>query len=232
MRRFFLLAIVLMVPIQSALADVSWYVGAGGTITRLRTSDFVSTSGLNDGLGLNDTASSGEFSDSSLGAQVFAGVRFNENFALVVKYSATDDGEDNWTGSTNKDKDGDPITPERSRRNYDFDGEASIDGITIYLVQTLPLSNDMEFSLEVGWTDQDIDFDWNSSRISGPPDPDGDDFSGSISDDDSGFAVGGILRYRFTEHWAISGELEWLAIDFGDVMEKPLRFGLNAEYSF
>ncbi len=219
MRRFFLLAIVLMVPIQSAVADVSWYVGVGGIITRLKTSDFVSASGLTDGLGLNDTVSSGEFSDSPLGVQVFAGVRFNENFGLVVKYSDSGDGEDNWTGSIQVD-DGDPVTPP-VKTKFDFDGEASIDGITIYLVQTLPLSNDMEVSLEVGWTDQDIEFDWNSQGN-----------SGSISDDDSGFAAGGIVRYRFTEHWAISGELEWLALDFGNLMEEPLRFGLNAEYSF
>jgi len=45
-------------------------------------------------------------------------------------------------------------------------------------------------------------------------------------------ANAGILRIRIGNHWAISGELEYFHIDFNNIIDDPLRWGLNAEYHF
>ena len=69
--------------------------------------------------------------------------------------------------------------------------------------------------------DQDIDFNVASIPFTGP-----------IKRDDQGFAIGGIFRYKFLKFMAISGEVEYLTVDFGGLTERPLRFALNLEAHF
>jgi hypothetical protein len=216
----YLSGLLLLAPIQSALAEISWFIGAGGAITKLETVDFSGSAGLGGGLGPNDTVTGEEFSDSPLGWQIFGGVMFSENFGFSVKYNDSGTGQDQWSGTSTVDDDMDPMTPPVVT-NIMFTGEAEMDGFTIYALQTVPFAKKFEFTFEGGFTFQDIKFAATSTSI-----------SGSISDDAFGFAVGGVLRYKFFEHFALSGEIEYLNIDFSDRFDKPLRFGANVEFHF
>ena len=221
MRYVFVLAMISLMPVQAAFAEISWFLGAGGSITKLETSNFVQFSGLDpDPTSPFEIAGSGEFSDKEFGWQVFAGLMFSEHFGLSVKYSESGDASDDWEGFIEQRPDLTDSTT-WTRTDYQFTGEASIDGFTVYALQTIPFADNFEFSLELGWTLQDVDFTWNSSIN-----------SGSVSDDDSGLAIGGILRYKFLKHWAISAEFEWLNIGFGDLMDEPIRLGINAEFHY
>jgi hypothetical protein len=95
--------------------------------------------------------------------------------------------------------------------------KGSIDGFTIYGVATYPFPKRAEASFKLGYTFQD-------GEITGLPQ--------SVSDDDDGFAAAGMLRIRIGDNWAISGELEYLSVDFNSAIDEPLRWGLNAEYHF
>jgi hypothetical protein len=220
MRAFYFSVFLLLAPIQSAFAEISWYLGGGGAITKLETTDFASTAGLGSGLGPGDSITTGEFSDSPLGWQVFVGVMFSENFGFSVKYNDSGTGNDQWFGTSMIDDDMDPNTPPVTT-DLTFNGESEMDGFTIYALQTIPFAEKFEFTFEGGFTRQDIKFAWSSTGN-----------SGSISDDAFGFAVGGILRYKFFEHFALSGEVEYLNVDFSERFKKPLRFAANVEFHF
>jgi len=221
---------VLLLPFQAAVADMSWYLGAGGGLTVLRTSDFASASGLNSGLGTGDRAGSNEFNDSPFGWQVYGGAMFTENFGLVLKYSDSGKGKDRWNGFTEIDPDGPDVMgccPEPPvTTNYDFVGEMQMDGFTIYAIQTVPLGDKFAYGIEVGWTKQDIEFTWDST--SNPSTPN----SGIVKTDASGFAFGALMRYQFLKHVAVSTEFEWLLIDFGDLIDRPIKLSVNLEVHF
>ncbi len=82
MRLIYLSGLFLLAPIQSAVAEISWYLGGGGAITKIETTDFVGISGVGTGLPPNTTVTTGDFSDSPLGWQLFVGVMFSENFGF------------------------------------------------------------------------------------------------------------------------------------------------------
>jgi hypothetical protein len=220
MRLIYLSGLLLLAPIQSAVAEISWYLGGGGAITKIETIDFVGISGVGTGLPPSTTVTTGDFSDSPLGWQLFVGVMFSENFGFSVKYSDSGKGKDQWTGTSTFQPAGQP-PPNPIVTNLSFDGESEMDGFTIYALQTIPFAEKFEFTFEGGFTRQDVKFAWNSTGS-----------SGSMSDDAFGFAVGGILRYKFLKHFAMSGEVEYLNVDFSDRFKKPLRFGANIEFHF
>jgi hypothetical protein len=230
-----MVAVSVLAPIQWAVADISWYVGAGGSITTLESTFFGSNSGFGSALAPQGIAvSSEDFKDDPSGWQIFGGVMFNENFGLVVKYSDSGEGKDQWSGSASElvDTDMDPNTPPVPVvTTYSFDGKAQVDGWTIYAAQTIPFAKRFEFTIEGGLTRQSLDFAWTSNRISGPP-IQNDNFSGSISDDEWGWAIGTILRYKFVKHFAMSGEVEYLATDFDDVIRNPMKYNVNLEFHF
>jgi hypothetical protein len=235
MRFLCMAAVAVLVPIQSAVADISWYLGAGGGATKLESTIFGSNSGFNSALGSQGfSVSSEDFSDSPSSWQIFGGVMFNENFGLVVKYSDSGEGEDQWSGSAAEsvDTDMDPNTPPVPVvTTYSFDGKAQVGGFTIYAAQTIPFAKRFEFTIEGGLTRQSLDFAWTSNRISGPPIPN-DNFSRSISDDEWGWAIGSVLRYKFVKHFAMSGEVEYLATDFDGAIKNPVKYNVNLEFHF
>lgn len=220
MRFGFLLAVLFLLPVQSAVAEISWYIGAGGAITQLRSVDFSSVSGVNAGLPQGGTSTSDEFKDDPLGWQVFGGVMFNENFGIVVKYNDSGDGKSQMSSQTSFDPDGDPTTPPIVT-NFTFDSVMTMNGYSIYALQTIPFAKRFEFTVEGGLTRQELDWRWTSTSL-----------SGSVIEDDLSFAVGMLLRYKFVKHFALSGEIEYLGVDFGDLTEKPLKFGANLEFHF
>ena len=93
-----------------------------------------------------------------------------------------------------------------------FDGVMSVDGFTLYFIQTLPITEKIEYTFEIGYSKQSADFSWSST-----------DLPGSLSKDDSGFAIGGIFRYKFLKHFAVSGEIEYSTLDFNELIENPLK---------
>jgi hypothetical protein len=219
-RLIYLSVLLLVAPIQSAVAEISWYLGGGGAITKLETVGFAGISGVDIGLPTGTTVTTGNFSDSPLGWQLFVGVMFSENFGFSVKYSDSGKGEDQWTGTSTVQPPGIPLPPAVDT-NFPITGESEMDGFTVYALQTIPFAEKFEFTFEGGFTRQDVKFAWNSTAN-----------SGSFSDDSYGFAVGGILRYKFLKHFAMSGEIEYLNVDFDNRFKKPLRFGANLEFHF
>ena len=224
MYRTGLLAVCVLAPMHSAIADLSWYVGAGGSYSTLQTKGFAQNPGTTGPFSSGVTT--GEFDDGSGGWQIFGGLMFTENFGVSLKYSDSGTGRDQWNGLLSLVVDPGP-PPVTSETDLTFDGEMGIEGIWLYFIQTVPISEKLECSLELGVTRQDFDFTWSETSGSGliPG-------TVSVSDDDTGFAFGGLVRYKFMKNFAISGEIEYATPDFGDRIDRPLRFSLNGEFHF
>jgi hypothetical protein len=217
---WFLLILALVVPAQAVFADTSWYVGGGGAVTRLRTENFASTSGLTPcQTPTCASASSGEFSDTPTAWQVFGAFTFDNNFGFLVKYSDTGTAKDWWQGMRE--------TLAAGTTTYNFDGQARMKGTTLYVLQTIPMGDKVEYTIQAGWTFQDLDLEWTSNwNADAAANP------SNLSLNDNGLALAAVLRYKFLKWLAVSGELEYLVVDFNDTLEKPIRMGVNLEFHF
>jgi hypothetical protein len=221
MRRLTLIAIISFAPVHMALADWSAYVGAGGVYSNLESNSFTQDTGP------TSTTTVGSFKDSATGWQLFGGFMFTENFGLAAKYYDSGKAKDQWSGvETTVTTIPNPIPPPATIPSstdtpISFTGDMQITGYTLYVVQTVPVTKRTEFTLELGYADQDIDFNVVSMPFTGP-----------IKRDDTGFAIGGIFRYKFLKFMAISGEVEYLTVNFGGLIERPLRFAVNLEAHF
>jgi hypothetical protein len=49
---------------------------------------------------------------------------------------------------------------------------------------------------------------------------------------ENGVAIAGMLRFRISEHWAVSGEIESFGVDFDRGFKVPIGFGVKAQYRF
>lgn len=226
MHRFALLALLVISPLNAAMADLSWYVGAGGSYTTLETTNFATSAGIAAGLPSSESVVTGEFKDSPTGWQLFGGLMFTENFGVALKYSDFGTAKDQWGGLlVSTISPGPP--PSTTETDLGFNGEMSIDGVSLYFIQTVPVTEKIEFSLELGFTRQDVDFKWSETSGTGAVPA-----AGSISRDDTGFALGGLFRYKFIRNFAVSAEIEYSTPDFGGLIDRPLRFSLNGELHF
>lgn len=226
MYRYGLLIACLMAPIHSAMADLSWYLGAGGTYTTLESKNFAQASGIQGALPDGSSITTGQFNDSPVGWQLFGGLMISENFGFALKYNDSGEAKDDWGGTvtTTLIPGPPPVTVDT---DVSFAGEMSFTGITAYFVQTVPMSEKVEFTLELGYTLRDLDFNWSETSASGLIQD-----SGSVSTDDAGFAVGAIVRYKFVKHFAVSGEIEYSTPDFGGLIDRPWVLSLNGEFHF
>lgn len=184
------------------LAELDFYVGAGVSATNIDSSGLVSAL---DRFGL---AAAAEMDKTAFGAQIFAGVDFTRRFGVEVKYS--DSGEADDTIAVTDSSSSDTINV-----------EAGMDGFTVYGTATFPFPRRAEAAIKLGYTYQDLDVTVNAM-----------DMSAAASNDDDGVAVAGLLRIRFGDHWAVTGELEYWAVDFDDSFDEPLRFSINGEFRF
>lgn len=182
-------------------AEPRWYVFGGVTGTKLE-SDGLQEAALSEGIAASD-----EVSDTAFGFQVGAGVMITDIFGVELKYSDSGDGEDDVFFT-----DGIDIVPASI--------DLSIDGVTLYGVAAFPIAESWDVFGKLGYTLQDAEL---SADIFG--------FGVSESEDDDGVAVAGGLRYRITPNWAITGEVEYFAVDFGG-FEEPLRGSVNLQYLF
>ena len=226
MRRYLVICMLACAPVGSALAELSWYLGAGGSYARYETRGFSSDSGIGPGLPVTDSITIGRFKDSTVGWQAYGGVNFNEYFGVALKYLDSGKAKSQWGGTltTVTDPGPPPVTTDTA---ITFDGELQIDGVSVYFVQTIPMSPKVDFAINVGFTTQDLVLDWRevSPGVLAPG-------SGRISRDDTGFVLGILARYKIIRNFGISGEVEYTTVNFGDLIERPLRFSLNAEVYF
>ena len=201
--RYLSAAILVLWPL-GLLAEIEFYVGLGATTTQIETSGVL---GALETVGL--TADE-EMDKTAFGGQIFAGAMFTRNLGVEVKYSDSGEADDTIVAA-------DPVTS-----NTDpVEIEVSMDGFTAYGVATFPLPKLAEVSLKLGYVHQDVDV--TIAQFGAPA---------SASSDDDGLAAAAALRFRLGDHWAVTGELEYWAIDFDDSFDEPLRFSINGEYRF
>jgi hypothetical protein len=200
---FVLLAALSLWPV-SVLGEINFYIGAGVGATNIDSSGLQSAA---ENVGL---VASDETDKTAFGGQIFAGAMFTRHFGIEGKYSDSGDADDTIT-----------VFDPNAQLSMPVNVDASIDGYTFYGVATIPFPKRAEISLKLGYTVQDADVSIDSS-----------DMSASVSTDDDGVAVAGLLRIWFGEHWAVTGELEYFHIDFSDSFDEPIRFSINGEYRF
>lgn len=184
--------------------EMRWYAGGGLNLTSLKTK------GLPDVLeeeGL--TVLSGEASDTSFGFQLQAGLMVTSNFGVELRYSDSGDAKDTIRAALPEE---DPV---------DVNLKVSLDGFTLYGVGELPVADNFAVFGKLGYTWQDV-----KATVSG------DGASVSISDDDSGIAAAAGVRYLISDNWSVTGEVEYLDVDFDGGLKKPVRGSVNLEYRF
>lgn len=178
------------------------YLTGGLTVTH------VQTNGIQEGLVSEGFTASTELDDAAIGYQIGAGYMFTENFGVEVRYGDSGSGKDTILVS-----DGVISIP--------LSVEAEADGFTIYAVEQGSIADKWDLFAKLGITRQNGKFSVT-----------GNGGSGSISDDDKGFAVAGGVRFRVAESWRITGEVEYFAVDFDGAIQDPLRGSINIQYLF
>lgn len=179
-----------------------WYYSAGIPITNLESSG-LQEAASSAGLVIND-----EVGEVTVGGQGTFGVMVTERFGAEIRYSASANASDSTT-----------VTQANSPA--EVSAKFSIDGFTLYGVGRYPLNEKTDLLGKIGFTFQDLDGDAN--------------FAGTavnLDDEDEGVAAGVGLRWRTAESWAVTAEIEYLAVDFDDAIDEPYRGSLNIEYLF
>lgn len=168
----------------------------------------IESDGLVDALASVGLGASSELDDTAFGFQLGAGYMFTDVFGVEIKYSDSGDGEE-----TILITDGIDTVP--------IDFEASLDGFTLYGVAQTRFAEKWDVFGKLGYTSQDGEIKASAFGL-----------SESLSDDDDGFAVAGGFRFHMTPNWALTGELEYFAIDFDSSFQEPVRGSINLQYLF
>lgn len=189
-----------------------WYYSAGIPLTDLQTDGLVEDAAAL-GVAINDEAG-----DLAVGGQGTLGVMFTRNLGLELRYAGSGAARDKPT-VTNATR---PFTLGSTRQ--------SIDGFTLYAVGRWPLRDRVDLMGKIGYTIQDIEFD--ATLPVNTPDPDGPNVTISYSDDDDGLAGSIGVRIQTGERWAVTAEVEYLAVDFDNRADEPVRGSLNIELMF
>lgn len=188
--------------LEAGAVEPRWYVFGGVTGTSIETSSLQALL-ADEGL-----FASNEVSDTAFGFQIGAGVMLTKNFGVELKYSDSGDGEDDIFVTDGVD-------------SALINVESSIDGFTLYGVAETSFAQSWDLFGKLGYTFQDGEA--TASAFG---------FSESSSGDDDGVAVAAGLRYRITPQWAVTGEVEYFAIDFDGGFDEPLRGSVNVQYFF
>jgi len=199
---FLIIAVFISLP---AMAQ-TWYIGGGPAGT------YIESEGLVSGLGQEGLLASGEVEATGFGGQIYAGFLFNDYFGIEIKGNASGDAEDTIT-----------VFDTETQLSVPLEVTISSNGFTGYLVGIVPIGNRrFELSGKVGYTYQDGELEVSAFGFS----------SGTLDESDDGVAVSGLFRYLFTDNWAITGEVEYVDIDFDSSVQEPIRYSVNAEYRF
>ena len=203
---------VLAAPAAVAAGNSGLYLGAGVSGTSLK-SDILSADLATL---LNGSALAGQVEDFPLGVQLFEGWMFNRHWGVEGRYSTTGKAKSDIfvrrVVSGTEEKVG--------------SAEVSLNGWTVYGVGNWPLGEGFELFAKLGYTDQTLDA---NAAVD-----DGGEGVGSLSasESDGGLAAALGTRWRFTEHWAATAEVEYLGVDFDGGLDEPWRVGVHIEYWF
>jgi hypothetical protein len=189
-----------------------WYYSAGIPITDVESSE------LADAAAAEGIEVSGEARDTTIGGQGTLGVMMSRNFGIELRYSASGSARD-APSVTNAGP-----TPIRGNT------KVALDGFTLSAVSRWPLSERIDLLAKLGYGTQDIEID--ASLPVAPSDPRTPRVELSESDDDDGFVGALGVRLQTGERWALTAEIEYLAIDFDGMLDEPLRGSVNFEYEF
>lgn len=199
---FLIIAAFISLPVMAQ----TWYIGGGPAGT------YIESDGLVSALGQVGLLASGEVEATGFGGQVYAGFLFNDYFGIEIKGNASGDAEDTIT-----------VFDTATQITAPVEVTISSNGFTGYLVGIIPVGNKrFELSGKLGYTYQDGEVEATVFGFS----------SGTLDDSDNGVAVSGLFRYLFTDNWAITGEVEYVGIDFDSSVKEPIRYSVNAEYRF
>jgi len=200
-----LLSSLLSLGWATAMAQ-TWYIGGGPAGT------YIESDGLVSALAQGGVLASGEVEATGFGGQIYAGFLFNDYFGIEIKANASGDAEDTVT-----------VLETGSGITVPVEVTLSSNGLTGYAVGIIPLGNKrFELSGKLGYTYQDGEVEASAFGFS----------SGTFDDSDNGVAVSALFRYLFTDNWAITGEVEYVGIDFDSSVKEPIRYSVNAEYRF
>jgi len=201
-RLFLIIAAFISLP---AMAQ-TWYIGGGAAGT------YIESDGLVSAFGQEGLLASGEVEATGFGGQIYAGFLFNDYFGIEIKANASGDAEDTIN-----------VLDTGSGMTAPVEITLSSNGFTGYLVGIIPLGNRrFELSGKLGYTYQDGELEASVFGFS----------TGTLDDSDNGMAVSGLFRYLFTDNWAITGEVEYVGIDFDSSVKEPIRYSVNGEYRF
>jgi opacity protein-like surface antigen len=190
---------------SAASAEARWYITGGIASTSIESDGLA-------GLNLGGAIIQNDISDDATGFQLGGGAMFTDNFGIELKYSDSGDAKEDINVDVLT------FTPFPVWETVPVSTESSLDGFTLYGVLQTALGEHFDLFGKLGFTLQDIELD-----IEG---------GGSVSDDDEGFALAGGGRYNFTDHFGLTAEIEYWAIDFDSSFEEPLRLSLNLQYLF
>ena len=68
MHRYFVIAVCVCTPVHAAFADLSWYLGGGGTYATYETINFAENSGIEASLPSTDSVTTGSMSSGTASA--------------------------------------------------------------------------------------------------------------------------------------------------------------------
>jgi hypothetical protein len=179
-----------------------WYYSAGIPFTNLDTASLGEAAAA-QGLVIAD-----EVGEVAVGGQGTLGVMVTSRFGAEIRYSASA----NANGSTVIIEPRQPAT---------VSAETSIDGITVYGVGRYPVNEKTDILGKIGFTFQDLDAEANLAGT-----------VVNLDDEDEGVAAAVGVRWRTGERWAVTAEMEYLAVDFDDALDEPYRGSFNIEYMF
>lgn len=202
-----------------ALADFSWYVGAGAGGTRFEQDLNVPplTGSIYQGNVLTPIASAevDKFNGTDMGFRVFGGLRFGRFFGIEGGYVDLGEPDD----ETNLSIPGDASRPTTDVSLVITD---ETDGWELYAVGFLPINDRWEAFAKLGILNWDSDFKVvNSFADTFPPSPPNSTpfiptvtpESFTASDDGTDLAGGFGVNYKASEHMTLRGEATWYDID-------------------
>lgn len=180
-----------------------WYYSAGVPITDLETANLVAEAAA---AGVTITDETGE---KTIGGQGTLGVMVTRHFGVELRYAGSGDARNDVTITS--------ISAPRQRGS----AKVSIDGFTLYGVARWPVHEKVDLMGKLGYTLQDyeLEADLLTTDL-------------SADDDDDGVAASAGVHLQASEHWGIVAEIEYLAVDFDDELDEPVRGSIGLEYQF
>lgn len=209
-----------------ALADISFYAGAGIGGSRVEEDVNITLEAVGSSA---SPVAVDKFEGTDLGYRVFGGVRFWRFLGIEAGYVNLGEPDSEVTLSIPVEPGVTPVQTDVALKLTD-----EIDGMEIYLVGFLPFSDKWEAFAKVGMIDWDSEFTVRNAFADTYPVVPGQIPEvlppSSVEDTDGTDLAGGIgVNYRAGEHFTLRGEGTWYDIDD---TEKAWLLGFSLIYDF